>query len=213
MSSRGYPIVASGDDALRILCGPGHIRYQIARHLSGLNHWVDIVPGKEDVTIVFDLHSSSMRDAAALLQDYLGTLPEAEGYQGILHELPAAFGIDHGPDLSRLAVEIGLSEQALIEAVVQAEFEVDLIGFTPGFAYLTGLPNVISAGRLPVPRVRVPAGSIGVLTGQAGLYALDGPGGWPLIGRVLVQLFDPLADKPFRLVAGDRVRFVPVSGA
>ena len=84
-----------------------------------------------------------------------------------------------------------------------------MLGFTPGFAYLSGLSPMLLAERLAKPRVRVPAGSIGLITGQVGLYALEGPGGWPIIGRLQVPLFDRAAPNPFRLAPGDGVVLRP----
>lgn len=198
-----------GDDALRILCGPGHIRYQLARHLSEFADWSEIVPGKEDVTVLVDVHAYRLTEAAEKLRAQLSALPAGDSLSVASHTLPVVFGGPQGPDLEQVAGFNGVSVETLIEAVTQAEFEVDLIGFTPGFSYLTGMAPAVQAERLAVPRVRVPAGAVGILTGQAGLYALDGPGGWPIIGRVTVSLFDPYADKPFRLMPGDRVRLVP----
>lgn len=208
MSVPVFPILACGDDALRIACGPGAIRHHFARHLSGFHDWLEIVPGKEDVTVLFDVHAVSMSEVVLRLEAQLSGMPAGDDTKGVLHHLPAVFGGEAGPDLAQLSAGLDVPEQALIDAVVSSEFIVDLIGFTPGFSYLSGLPPIIRAERLTVPRVRVPAGSIGVLTGQAGLYALEGPGGWPLIGRVSLALFDPLSDKPLLLAPGDRVRFV-----
>jgi inhibitor of KinA len=87
---------------------------------------------------------------------------------------------------------------------------VYLIGFTPGFAYLGSVPAQIAAPRLETPRTRVPAGSVGIAGRQTGIYPRETPGGWRLIGRTNVRLFDPNADPPALLRPGDRVRFVPV---
>lgn len=209
MTRPPFPILSCGDDALRIVCGGSGIRHRLARHLASFPEWQEIVPGKEDVTVLLDVHSVSMAAAARRLESQLSSMPEGDDIRGVLHELPTVFGGEAGPDLAALSAAMGLPEHEIIDAVVSAEFIVDLIGFTPGFSYLTGLPPMIYAERLPVPKVRVPPGSIGILTGQAGLYALEGPGGWPLIGRVCVALFDPRSDKPFLLAPGDRVRLVP----
>lgn len=213
MTDNRFPILPCGDDALRIACGPGRVRHHIARHLGDTGNWQEIVPGKEDVTVVFDPHAGTMNDAKRrLAEDFIG-LSEADIEASTLHFLPAVFGGGAGPDLEALASNNGVSESAIIEAIAGIELEVDMIGFTPGFSYLTGVPPSLVSHRLATPRMRVPPGSIGIITGQAGLYALEGPGGWPLIGRVTEALFDPHADKPFRLLPGDRVRFVPERGS
>ena len=88
---------------------------------------------------------------------------------------------------------------------------MDLVGFTPGFAYIGGLDKQLNVSRRQEPRVCVPAGSVGIAGGMTGLYALQGPGGWPLIGRTSFILFDAAADNPFVLVPGSKVVFVPVA--
>lgn len=202
-------ILPLGDDGLRILCGPGPVRHQIARHLMAKGGWTDIVPGKEDVSVFFDPHAGPLALAIERLSQEIRNLPEDQTGEGRLHIIPAVFGGDAGPDLGLLAEQMGRSEESIISAISGAEFLVDLLGFTPGFAYLAGHPGDLQAERLSEPRVRVPAGSIGVLTGQAGLYALEGPGGWPIVGRALIDLFQRDAAQPFLLAAGDRVRFAP----
>ena len=92
----------------------------------------------------------------------------------------------------------------------KADHLVEMIGFTPGFSYISGLPGAFEIPRLGTPRPRVPAGSIGISAAFTGIYALAGPGGWPLIGRTQETLFDPNASEPFRLQPGQRVRFKAV---
>lgn len=202
-------ILPLGDDGLRILCGPGPVRHRLARHLGAKGGWVEIVPGKEDLAVFFDPHALSMAEAIERLSAEIGDLPEEHGQPGRLHDIQAAFGGEVGPDLACLAEQMNRSEESIISDIAASEFTVDLLGFTPGFAYLAGLAEELHAERLAEPRVRVAAGSIGILTGQAGLYALEGPGGWPIVGRALIELFRPDAEQPFLLAPGDRVRFVP----
>lgn len=205
-------IRALGDDALLVACGGGPIRHRIARALAASGTWAEVVPGREDVAVVFDLHAMRQSEAMDRLAAQLKVLPDDAGTPGTLHKIPVVFGGEAGPDLDRICAENAVSAEALLSVFLEAGFSVDLIGFTPGFAYLTGLPGTLNVDRLSVPRVKVPAGSIGIITGQVGLYALEGPGGWPLIGRAQVPLFDPSSDKPFRLQPGDRVRFVLGTG-
>lgn len=212
MMDTTFRIVPCGDDALRIVSGPGRVRHHLAQYLAGLTDWLEIVPGKDDVTVVFDVHVLSMAAARRRLQAQVSDLPELTGTGGQLHLLNAVFGGTSGPDLDAVAGANGLSVEDVIEGVCGAELEVDMIGFTPGFAYLSGVPQSLKSQRLATPRMRVPSGSIGIITGQAGLYALEGPGGWPLIGRVTEALFDPHAVKPFRILPGDRVRLVAERG-
>ena len=120
--------------------------------------------------------------------------------------LEVKFGGENGPDFRAVCDELKLTEQELISAICDAELCVDIVGFTPGFAYISGLPEALTVPRLKEPRKRVPAGSFGIAAGKCGTYALEGPGGWPLIGRVVNRLFNPEREKPFLLSAGQKVR-------
>jgi KipI family sensor histidine kinase inhibitor len=91
-------------------------------------------------------------------------------------------------------------------------YRVGMMGFTPGFAYLLGLDHGLETPRLTNPRTHVPAGSVGIAGGQTGIYPLDSPGGWQLIGRTDLVLFDPSREAPFLLSPGDEVRFVAAPG-
>lgn len=124
--------------------------------------------------------------------------------------LPVVYGGIDGPDLQACAERSGLSEAAFIQAHASAEYEVALIGFAPGFPYLSGLPDVLAQPRRQTPRLQVPAGAVAIAGGQTGVYPVASPGGWQLIGRTAVPLFRPEAEKPFLLEPGDRVAFVPV---
>ncbi len=200
-----HRIIALGDDALTILCGAGEIRHRIAQALRCGGAWLEVVSGKEDVTVAFDPHAEGLDEAKARLRAQLAALSYVELVEPRTHELIADFAGSTGPDLTSLAERMNVTEDALIGQVEQSVLTVDMLGFTPGFAYLTGLAPELVAERLPSPRPRVPAGSIGLVTGQIGLYALEGPGGWPLIGQLRAPLFDRYSANPFLLSAGDRV--------
>lgn len=126
-------------------------------------------------------------------------------------EIPVKYGGDEGPDLESVAVQTGLSAAAVIELHSGAEYTVAAIGFSPGFPYLSGLPEGLRVPRLATPRTSVPSGSVAIANGQAGIYPFSSPGGWHLVGRTGFALFNPAWPQPAALKPGDRVRFVPVS--
>ena len=125
-----------------------------------------------------------------------------------LVEVPVRYGGEWGPDLAEVAAACGLTPAEVVREHSRAEYVVYFLGFSPGFAYLGGLPPRIAAARRPTPRTRVPAGSVAIGGSQTGVYPLASPGGWQLIGRTPLALFDPRRTPPALLAAGDRVRFV-----
>jgi len=198
-------VIACGDDALRILCGEGDIRHSLAQHLKHMQGWTEIVPGKLDLTVSFDPHAERMTGAQARLSAALGNVSTLQPRAARTHILEAGFGGEAGPDLAALAARLGQTEEQVIFTLGQQTLHVDMLGFTPGFAYLSGLDPEIVSERLANPRSRVAAGSIGLITGQVGLYALVGPGGWPILGRIRARLFDRARTDPFLMAPGDSV--------
>ncbi len=124
--------------------------------------------------------------------------------------IPVVYGGAAGPDLGFVARHTGLTPAAVVQLHTSREYRVYLMGFTPGFPYLGELDERLVVPRLETPRLRVPAGSVGLAGRQTGIYPLESPGGWRLIGRTDLPLFDPAAPEPFRLAPGDLVRFVAV---
>jgi inhibitor of KinA len=127
-----------------------------------------------------------------------------------LVELPVCYGGEFGPDLAETASHCGLSEADLIARHAGAEYRVYMLGFAPGFPYLGGLDPAIAAPRRATPRLKVPAGSVGIAGMQTGIYPLETPGGWQIIGRTPRRLFLPAQEEPCLLRPGDRLRFVPI---
>jgi inhibitor of KinA len=115
-----------------------------------------------------------------------------------------------GPDLPDVADKTNLTPAGVIEQHAGREYLVYCVGFAPGFTYCGALPDRLIVPRMGSPRLRVPAGSVGIAGRQTGIYGVESPGGWNLIGRTALRLFDPAADPPARFKAGDRLRFVPV---
>ena len=123
-------------------------------------------------------------------------------------EVPVFYGGTLGPDLEFVARHNGLDPDDVIRRHTARDYPVYLLGFTPGFPYLGGLDESIAAPRLPSPRQQVPAGSVGIAGQQTGIYAVESPGGWRLIGWTPLKLFDPTRQPPSLLAPGDVVRFV-----
>lgn len=126
------------------------------------------------------------------------------GSEGTLHTIPVVYD---GEDLALVAETAGLSVDEVVDLHAGAEYTVDFCGFAPGFGYLSGLPEPLQQPRLESARSAVPSGSVGVADVYTCVYPRRSPGGWRLIGRTDLVMFDPAADPPARLSPGDRVRF------
>jgi len=121
--------------------------------------------------------------------------------------IPVCYDPEFGFDLNRVAEHAKLSEREIVNLHSSAEYRVACVGFVPGFPFLAGLPKSLATPRRDVPRKEIPPGSVGIGGAQTGIYPLRSPGGWNLIGRTPLKLFDPTIDPPTLLAPGDRVRF------
>ncbi|HEX6939715.1 MAG TPA: 5-oxoprolinase subunit PxpB [Longimicrobiales bacterium] len=144
---------------------------------------------------------------AAALERLLEGLDATEPPAGRVVDIPVVYGGSYGPDLDAVAVHAGMSPDEVVDAHVSGDYRVYMIGFAPGFPYLAGLPERLAAPRRPTPRTAVPAGSVGIAGRQTGIYPIESPGGWQIIGRTPARLFSPDRDPPTLLRVGDRVRF------
>jgi len=127
--------------------------------------------------------------------------------------IPVCYDLDLGPDLPDVAQHAGLPPEEIVRQHSAPTYLVYFLGFSPGFVYLGGLPEPLRTPRLATPRPSIAAGSIGIADGQTGIYPVDSPGGWRLIGRTPVRMFDPEATPPTPLQPGDRMRFSPIDRA
>lgn len=171
---------------------------------------LDLIPAYSSLLVCYDSTKIQYATLANFLQTILHSSQVDISSSPRLVEIPVTYGDKFGPDLEFVARWSGLSKAQVIELHVSIVYRVYFIGFTPGFAYLGRVPSQIAAPRLETPRARVPAGSIGIAGGQTGIYPMETPGGWRLIGRTTQTLFDPKNDSPTLLRPGDRVKFVSV---
>lgn len=178
--------------------------WQLAAGLGDVDGVQELIPGMNNLTLLFD----PLRTEAATLETTVRQLwdqPPRRRALGRLVEIPVTYD---GPDLADVAAHCGLSPDDVVARHTQAEYVVYFLGFQPGFAYLGGLDEALHTPRRAEPRTAVPAGSVGIGGAQTGIYPLATPGGWQLIGRTSLALFDPQAEPPTVLAPGDRVRFV-----
>lgn len=202
-----------GDDLACVQVGDPAAAQRLAAYLRPDPEWLEVVPGLDSVTVQFDPLVLDAERACARLRD---ALPRAQRQELVAEspvlDVPVRYGGDDGPDLDAVCRQLGLSPAAFIAAHTGRVCRVELLGFTPGFAYVGGLDPALDVPRLSAPRVRVPAGAVGIAGSYTGLYALAGPGGWAIVGRTPMPLFDAGAEQPFRLAPGQRVRFRRAGG-
>lgn len=178
---------------------------------------VEIVPAYASLAVVFDAAAWQGDDAtpaqrcARALRRAFDTAPTA-GIDDTDHvvEIPVCYGGAFGPDLDEAAARSGLTPQAFAARHAAGDYRVAMLGFAPGFPYLLGLDPALQQPRRESPRVRVAAGSVAIGGAQTGIYPRELPGGWNLVGRTPLSLFDPDTTPPNRLAAGMRVRFVAI---
>ena len=170
----------------------------------------DFLPTYRSVLVYYDplaVTSGEVRDGIERL------LESAEitdtGARHIVH-IPTLYGGDMGPDIAFVAQHNGIDEREVVRIHSGADYLVYMMGFSPGFAYLGGLDERLATPRLQCPRTEIPAGAVGIAETQTGVYPVASPGGWQLIGRTPLKLFDPARERPVLLSAGDYVRFVPL---
>ena len=171
----------------------------------------EVLPGMNNLTLLFD---PEQLDAAELAQQLLARWPEvavASMADARTVEVPVDYGGEHGPDLHDVARHTGLTPAEVVKRHSSGEYVVYLLGFLPGFAFMGGLAPELATPRRSEPRTAVPARSVGIGGAQTGIYPSVSPGGWQLIGRTPLQLFDPQAASPTLLRPGDQVRFVAQS--
>ncbi len=204
------PVLACGDDLLSVSLDDSRACQALADSLRNTGDWLESVAGIDSVVVQFDNATIDIDTAIRRLDDELRQVAAALDTESALVDVPICYGGEFGPDLGDICEQLDLTRDEFVALHVGREYRVDMLGFTPGFAYVGGLDDALNVPRRKQPRVRVEAGSVGIADGRSGIYALAGPGGWPLIGRTPLKLFDASAAEPFRLHAGMRIRFQPV---
>lgn len=126
-------------------------------------------------------------------------------------KIPTLYGGEYGPDIENVSKHNNLSIDEVIKIHSSKEYLIYMLGFTPGFPYLGGMDERLETPRLQVPRTKIPAGSVGIASKQTGIYPIDSPGGWQLIGRTPLKLFDINKENPFLLSAGSYIKFTPIT--
>ena len=172
---------------------------------------LDLVPSYRSLLVIYDPLSISPDEIKTRLNDIWENPDQSQLPQPQTVKIPVVYGGDHGPDLQLVAQYHNLTPQEVIGCHIRPSYRVYMIGFTPGFPYLGEVPDTIATPRRETPRILVPKGSVGIAQKQTGIYPVDSPGGWQIVGWTPVKLFDPNGQPPSRLVMGDRVQFYAIT--
>lgn len=201
----------------------GNVETEFARgHVQQFLHAVELRPhpavrnlhpAYASVLVSFDLAQWSLDDAEDFVRGVLETMSQAPALPGRLVLLPVCYDPRVAPDLQEVAGIHGIAVDELVRRHSAPEYTVHFLGFSPGFPYLGGLDAALATARLATPRTSVPAGSVAIGGAQTGIYPMQSPGGWRIVGRTPAALFDARAWPPAALRMGDRIRFEPVSHA
>lgn len=171
----------------------------------------EVIPTYSSILIFYDPFQSDPDKLRQEILDRENKLDEWEIPPPETIEIQVAYGGDFGPDLDFVAHHNKLSPEEVIEIHTSGRYLIYMLGFTPGFPFLGGLSEKLFTPRLEKPRHFVPAGSVGIAKNQTGIYSIDSPGGWQLIGRTPMKIYDPTRSSPFLLKAGNYLRFKRIS--
>jgi inhibitor of KinA len=213
-------VVPASDSSLLVVLGDvmsldSHERVMsLFRALHRLNDLRirNLHPAYASILIDFDPLLLSHEEARSLIENLADDESQSDRAANMV-TIPVCYDIEFAPDLQEIANHAKIPTREVIRLHCSVTYRVHFLGFTPGFAYLGGLPETLHTPRLATPRKHVPAGSVAIASGQAGIYPVDSPGGWRLIGRTPVRIFDPDATQPTRLKPGDLVEFSAIDRA
>ncbi|MCX5821196.1 MAG: 5-oxoprolinase subunit PxpB [Deltaproteobacteria bacterium] len=211
----------SGDRALLVEYGDGidpvvndKVRAVTALLKKNLPAGVEaVVPAYRSLSILYDPLATTPAGLAEILHALEADSRAVEIAEPKVVPIPVCYGGEFGPDIGVVAEHTSLQENEIVAIHASVDYPIYMIGFMPGFCYLGGLDRRLQTPRRKTPRTNLPAGSVGVAESQTGMYPVDSPGGWQIIGRTPLRLFAPARENPFLYEEGDRIRFVPIAEA
>lgn len=211
-------ILTAGDSSLLIQFGneispeinqriKATVQLMREQHIEGV---LDVIPAFCSLLINYDPRVISYSEITKRMRKLLKVETKAEDEKKKVFEIPVCYGGKYGPDLAYIAEHAGMTEEEVIALHSSKDYLIYMLGFLPGFCYLGGLDERLHTPRLATPRIKIDAGSVGIGGSQTGIYPMDSPGGWQLMGMTPVKTYDPEREVPILVEAGDYIRFVPV---
>ena len=219
MNDQIVQILPSGDSGILVRFG-NLITEEINKKVHDLQFILDsnksigiieMVPAYTDLLILYNPSKISFKALNEEIQKAIKTENKTKVQDQRLIKIPTCYEGEYGADLEEVSKNTKLTVDEIIKIHSSTEYLVYMLGFTPGFAYLGGMDERIACPRKKIPRQDIPAGSVGIADKQTGIYPIESPGGWQLIGRTPLNLFDPKREEIFLCKAGDKLQFVPIS--
>ncbi|MBU1012150.1 MAG: 5-oxoprolinase subunit PxpB [Bacteroidetes bacterium] len=219
MTNNNLKIIPSGDSAILVRLG-NEITEEINTRVHDLHFMLDVlkikgiiemVPAYADLLILYDPLKVSYDGLSQIIKEEIEKPGKPGTIEQRLIQIPVCYDEEFGSDLEEVSEHTGLSKKEIIQIHSSTKYLVYMLGFTPGFSYLGGMDERIACPRKKIPRQNIPAGSVGIADKQTGIYPIESPGGWQLIGRTPLNLFDPDREDVFLCRAGDHLQFVPIS--
>lgn len=214
-------ITALGDSAVLIQLG-GEIDPAVNQcvhalanliETSFINGIIETVPAYATLLVHYDQFVLSFSQIKNYLREIIDQVEETSHRTPRLIEVPVQYGGEYGIDLESVARHLHMRVEDVIRIHSEKIYTVYMMGFTPGYPYMGKLDDTLIMPRLETPRTRVPAGMVAIAGSQTGIYSIESPGGWNLIGWTPLKLFDPQSKSPFLFAPGDEVKFIPVQSA
>jgi KipI family sensor histidine kinase inhibitor len=171
---------------------------------------IEIIPTYRSISIQYNPLEITIGDLIERLKEIYANIDSIQLPPAKVIEIPTVYGGEYGPDIEFVSQYNNISTDEVIKFHTSVDYLIYMLGFTPGFTYLGGLPREIETPRLKTPRTKIPAGSTGIAGKQTGIYPIESPGGWQLIGRTPLKLYDPKRNPPIILNAGDYLRFISI---
>lgn len=210
----------AGDSALIIELGneiSPIINYNLKKitdYLDSLNHKAikDLLPTYRSIIVYYDPMMISFDELKEMVEkNCVADDSQMLSVKKEIIEVPVLYGGEYGPDIENIASHNNLTIEEVINIHTSGEYLVYMLGFTPGFPYLGGMDKRIATPRLTTPRTKIPAGSVGIAGEQTGLYPIESPGGWQLLGRTPLNFFDSVKENPFVVAAGQYIKFKAIT--
>lgn len=178
---------------------------------KGIKGVIELIPAFNSVTVLYDSTVTSAGTLKIKLERIIKKLGNSQQSSAVLYKIPVCYEEEFSPDMKNVEAHTGLTREKIIEIHSSTDYLIYMLGFLPGFAYLGEMDKRLATPRLDSPRVEISRGAVGIGGEQTGIYPVASPGGWQLIGRTPVLVYDRERENPILYKSGDYIRFVPIS--